>query len=175
MPKKFISRFMPKPETLRDHKHLRMFGTLLHKPNLWALNRKSAPGAFAVGLFVAFVPMPFQMVLAAALAIAFNVNLPVSVALVWITNPLTMPVIFYGAYLLGARLLGHTPQNFDFQASWQWIEASIATIGPPFLLGCFVLGTIFAVLGFLTIKSLWRYSIIFKWQQRSNGNGRNKQ
>ncbi|HBF48329.1 MAG TPA: hypothetical protein DDW91_18555, partial [Shewanella frigidimarina] len=41
---------MPKPETRRDHKYLRVFGKLLHKPNLWALNRKSAPGAFAVGL-----------------------------------------------------------------------------------------------------------------------------
>jgi uncharacterized protein (DUF2062 family) len=47
MPKKLIQRFMPKPETLREHKYLRMFGKLLHKPNLWVLNRKSAPGAFA--------------------------------------------------------------------------------------------------------------------------------
>ena len=48
MPKKIIERFMPKPETLQNHKHLQMFGKLLHKPNLWALNRRSAPMAFAV-------------------------------------------------------------------------------------------------------------------------------
>ena len=66
---------MPKPETLRNHKHLQMFGKLLHKENLWALNRRSAPAAFAIGLFVAWLPMPFQMVLAAALAIVFNCNL----------------------------------------------------------------------------------------------------
>lgn len=54
---------MPDPEKLRNHKHLRIFGSLLNKPNLWALNRRSAPGAFAIGLFVAWMPMPFQMVL----------------------------------------------------------------------------------------------------------------
>lgn len=166
MPKKFIKRFMPKPETLRNHKHLAMFGELLHKPNLWALNRKSAPGAFAIGLFVAWIPMPFQMVLAAALAILFNVNIPVAVALVWITNPFTMPVMFYAAYLLGAKILNHVPQEFAFEASWQWIESSIATIGPPFLLGCFVLGVLFATIGYFVISNLWKYSVLLKWQQR---------
>jgi uncharacterized protein len=166
MPKKFIERFMPKPETLKDHKHLRMFGELLHQPNLWALNRKSAPGAFAIGLFVAWIPMPFQMVLAAALAIFFNVNIPIAVALVWITNPLTMPVMFYGAYLLGAKILGHVPQKFTFEASWQWLESSIATIGPSFLLGCLVLGVIFALGGYFVIINLWKYSVLVKWSKR---------
>lgn len=167
MPKKIIERYMPKPETLKNHKHLKIFGELLHKPNLWALNRKSAPGAFAIGLFAAWVPIPFQMVLAAALAIFFNVNIPVSVALVWITNPLTMPVMFYGAYLLGVKVLGHEAQDFAFEASWQWIEASLSTIGPPFLLGCFILGVIFAVLGYFCIANLWKYSVLFKWKQRN--------
>ena len=168
MPKKIIERFMPKPETLRNHKNLRMFGKLLHKPNLWSLNRRSAPAAFAVGLFVAWIPMPFQMVLAAALAIIFNCNLPISVALVWITNPITMPFMFYAAYMLGAKILNHPPQNFAFEATWAWIEASLSTIGPPFLLGCLVMGAIFSVVGFLLIKVLWKYSILLKWNKRKN-------
>ncbi|MCL1042343.1 MULTISPECIES: DUF2062 domain-containing protein [Shewanella] len=166
MPKKFIQRYMPKPETLQNHKHLQMFGKLLHKPNLWALNRRSAPLAFAVGLFVAWIPMPFQMVLAAALAILFNCNLPLAVVLVWITNPITMPFMFYAAYLLGAKLLHHPPQEFVFEASWQWIESSLFTIGPPFLLGCIVLGLIFAALGYFIVHNLWKYSILFKWKNR---------
>jgi len=112
--------------------------------------------------------MPFQMVAAAAFAILFNVNIPVSVALVWITNPLTMPVMFYGAYLLGAKILDHAPQEFAFEASWQWIESSLTTIGPAFLVGCLVLGVIFSSIGYLLISNLWKYSIMFKWQKRQH-------
>jgi Uncharacterized protein conserved in bacteria len=93
MPKKFFQRYMPKRETLRDNKALRVFGSLLHDPNLWCLNRRSASGAFAVGLFMAFVPLPSQMIMAAGLAILFGVNLPLAVALVWVSNPITMPVL----------------------------------------------------------------------------------
>ncbi len=157
---------MPKPETLQNHKHLQMFGKWLHKPNLWALNRRSAPPAFAIGLFVAWIPMPFQMVLAAALAIIFNCNIPVAVALVWITNPFTMPFMFYAAYLLGAKLLNHPTQEFAFEATWHWIEASVSTIGPPFLLGCLVLGSIFSIISYFLIKTLWKYSVLFKWSSR---------
>ncbi|WP_299494966.1 DUF2062 domain-containing protein [uncultured Shewanella sp.] len=168
MPKKLIERFMPKPEVLQNHKHLRIFGKLLHKTNLWALNRRSAPGAFAVGLFVGWIPMPFQMVLAAALAIVFNVNIPVAVALVWITNPLTMPFMFYGAYILGTKILGYHERPFAFEASWHWIESSLSTIGPPFLVGCLTLGIIFSASSYILIKGMWRYSIILKWKSRNS-------
>ena len=67
MAKKLIRRFLPDAHKIRDHKHLRVFGTLLHDPNIWHLNRHSVAGAFAVGLFMAFVPMPLQMIPAAAL------------------------------------------------------------------------------------------------------------
>ncbi len=167
MPKKFIEKFMPDPRSIREHKHLKMFGSLLHNPNLWALNRKSAPGAFAVGLFCAWVPIPFQMILAAALAIFFNVNMPVSIALVWLTNPFTMPFLFYAAYWLGTKLLNQPVGEFAFELSWQWLEHSLATIGPPFLLGCFVLGIISSAVGYFIIKHLWRYSVVSRWKKRS--------
>ena len=157
---------MPKSETLRNHKHLRIFGELLHSPNLWALNRKSAPGAFAVGLFVAWIPMPFQMVLAAGLAIFFNVNLPIAVTLVWLTNPFTMPFLFYCAYIVGTKVLNRPIERFHFEASWQWLEASISTIGLPFIVGSFILAVVSALVGYVVINSLWKYSILFKWQKR---------
>ncbi|MBV7315516.1 DUF2062 domain-containing protein [Shewanella sp. NIFS-20-20] len=166
MPKKFIAKWMPNPQTLKDHKHLKMFGDKLQKPNLWSLNRHSAPGAIAVGLFAAWIPIPFQMVLAAALAIMFHVNLPVAVAMVWVTNPITMPFMFYLAYLLGAQLLGQPAQHFAFEASWQWLSSSLNTFGPAFLLGCGVLACASALVGYLAITNLWKYSIMFKWQQR---------
>ncbi len=159
---------MPKVETLQNHKYLQMFGKLLHKKNLWTLNHRSAPTAFAIGLFVAWLPLPFQTILAAALAIIFNCNLPIAVTLVWITNPLTMPFMFYAAYMLGAKILSHPPQEFVFEATWQWVETSVCSIGPPFILGCLILGTVFALIGYFLIKTLWRYSILLKWKSRKS-------
>lgn len=166
MPKKFIKRWMPDHHTIKNNKHLKIFGDLLHNANLWHLNRKSVAKAFAVGLFFAFIPVPFQMVLAAGMAIIVHANLPLSIALVWITNPLTMPAIFYFCYLVGTWILGVPEQGFSFQASWQWIVDSVSTIGPSFLLGCGVLATIFSIIGYFGIQALWRYSVSREWEKR---------
>lgn len=168
MPKKLIKRYMPDHHKIREHKHLRFFGTLLHDPNLWHLNRRSASGAFAVGLFMAFVPVPFQMLLAAAGAILFRVNLPLSVALVWITNPLTMPPMFYFTYRLGVWLLGNPPRSegFQFELSYEWLANELGAIWEPFLLGCFVAGVVSALLGYLTIRGLWRLHLVKHYKAR---------
>ncbi|MBO9489018.1 DUF2062 domain-containing protein [Endozoicomonas sp. G2_1] len=166
MPKKTFKRFMPDHQKIKSHKHLQIFGDLLHNPNLWHLNRRSIAKAFAVGLFFAFVPVPFQMVLAAAIAIIVHANLPLSIALVWITNPLTMPAIFYFCYLVGTWILNEPEQAFEFEASWQWVVDSLANIGPAFLLGCGVLAVLFSILGYCFIQGLWRYSVSSAWKKR---------
>jgi uncharacterized protein (DUF2062 family) len=167
MPKKLLKRWMPDPHKMKDHKHLQIFGNLLHNPNLWHLNRHSAAKAFAVGLFCAFIPIPFQMILAASLAIIAHANLPLSVALVWITNPLTMPAIFYFCYVLGTWILGEQEKAFNFDASWQWVLDSLSTIGPAFLVGCGTLAVITAILGYFSIHALWRYSVANAWKKRN--------
>ena len=167
MPKKFIQRFSPKPETLKNHPHLKHLGQALHNPNLWHINRRSAAGAVAVGLFCAWMPIPFQMLLAAILAIIFSVNLPLSVALVWLSNPLTMPPLFYGAYRLGAYILDEPLVEFDFELSFHWIATMFETVAPTLLLGSFILGAISAALGYSLLRILWRFKITKKWQRRN--------
>lgn len=168
MPKKLIKRYMPDHHTIREHKHLRFFGSLLHDPNLWHLNRRSASGAFAVGLFMAFVPVPFQMLLGAAGAILFRVNLPLSVALVWITNPLTMPPMFYFTYRVGVWLLGNPShhESIHFELSYDWLMSGLGAIWEPFLLGCFVTGSVAALTGYLTIRGLWRLHLVKHYNAR---------
>lgn len=166
MPRKFIKRFMPDHDVIKRQKALRVFGNVLYNPNLWCLNRRSAAGAFAVGLFMAFVPLPSQMIMAAGVAIMFGVNLPLSIALVWITNPITMPVIFYFTYKVGAWLMGTPTQSFHFELTWEFLFNQMSTIGPPFLLGCAVCAVLASLIGYFGIRGLWRYSVVRSWQKR---------
>lgn len=166
MPKKFIQRFSPKPETLKAHPHLKHFGEILQNPNLWHINRRSAAGAVAVGLFCAWMPMPFQMLLAAAIAMLFTVNLPLSVGLVWISNPFTMPPLFYAAYRLGAYVLNEPVTHFQFHLSFTWLVEAFETIAPSLLVGCFILAIISSASGYLLLRLLWRLNIAKKWQRR---------
>jgi hypothetical protein len=167
MPKKLIKPLMPDHHTIREHKHLRFLGTLLHDPNLWHLNRRSASGAFAVGFFMAWVPVPFQMLLAAIGAIAFRVNLPLSVALVWISNPFTMPPLFYFAYLVGTWILGDPgSSNIAFELSYEWLANELVLIWQPFLLGCLVMGVSSSAAGYLAIRGLWRLHLVRHYRER---------
>lgn len=159
MPKKFIRRYMPDHRTVREHKYLQFLGRSLHEPNLWHLNRRSASGAFAAGLFCAFLPIPFQMVPAAILAILFRVNLPISIALVWITNPVTMPPVFYFCYKVGAWILGLPPQPWVFEASLEWL-LGMGSLWKPFLLGSFLVASFTSAMGYLVIRGLWRLNVV---------------
>lgn len=160
MPKKLLKRLMPDHRVIREHKHLRIFGQWLREPNLFHFNRRSASGAVAVGLFWAFIPMPFQMLPAALSAIIFRVNLPLSVALVWLTNPVTMPPIFYFCYKLGAWLLGIPPSDIQFQASPEWLMSELKHIWQPFLLGSLLVAGASSALGYSTIRGLWRLHLV---------------
>ncbi|MND88006.1 hypothetical protein D3C77_133990 [compost metagenome] len=166
MPKRLIKRWLPDQDKLKEHKHLRLFGKLLLDANLWHLNRRSAAGAFAVGLFMAWIPLPCQMLLAAGGAILFRVNLPLSVALVWLSNPFTMPPLFYGAYLVGCQLLGHPAQHIDIQFTWAWLVSVFETLAPPLLLGSLVLALLSALMGYAFIRTFWRINTVRQWQKR---------
>jgi len=166
MPRKLLKRFLPDPQTIRNRKELRFLGRLLDDPYLLHLNRRSVAGAAASGLFVAFLPTPGQMLIAAALAIMVRANLPLAVMTVWITNPITMPPIFYSCYRLGLWLLGRPVPGAGFQPSLEWFWEQLNSIWQPFLLGCFVVGTIAAVTAFLAVHLLWRLHVVRAHKRR---------
>lgn len=168
MSKKFIQRFLPSPAALREHKHLRWLGQWLHDTNLWHLNRTSVANATAIGLFVTFMPMPFQMVVSAVLAILIRGNLPIAIALVWLSNPLTMVPIFYVAYKLGGWLLGMPPNPVEFQASIEWLMHEFNSVGKPFLVGSVALGALSSIAGYWLTHLLWRLHIIRYIKSRRN-------
>jgi len=160
MPKKFLRKFLPDPHKITQSKSLRIFGQFLHEPNLWHMNRKSVSLAFMVGFFFMWIPLPSQMILAAGAAILLHCNLPISVVLVWITNPITMPPMFYTAYILGSWMLSLPPSTIEFEASFDWIAQQMGAIWQPFLLGCFTLGVASATIGYMGIRLIWRLHIL---------------
>jgi uncharacterized protein (DUF2062 family) len=106
------------------------------------------------------------MIVAAAGAIWLNANLPVSVALVWLTNPLTMPPIFYLAYKVGGWILLLPEKDFHFEASFDWVMHSMLLIWQPFLLGCLVLGLLTGILGYIAVHWSWRVAVMRRWENR---------
>ena len=166
MPKKLFRRLAPSPHKLREIRSLRPLGEWIYEPNLWHINRASSAKAFAVGLFCAMLPIPGQMVVASFLAVKTRANLPLSVSLVFITNPLTMPVIFWAAYKLGAQLLGTEIQDVQFVISWHWLAESLGAIWEPFLLGCLVMGLGLSACGYLFVNAIWRWRVGRDWRKR---------
>lgn len=114
-----------------------------------------------------WVPIPFQMVLAAAVSIFIRSNLPISVVLVWITNPLTMAPMFYFAYALGTWMLNTPTNQFTFELSFQWLMSEMLVIWKPFLTGCFSLAAVSGIAGFFTIRMLWRLHIVRYIKQKA--------
>jgi uncharacterized protein (DUF2062 family) len=175
MPKNTLKQFIPGPAKLREIKSLQVLGSWIYQPNLWHLNRYAASMAFFVGLFVAFMPIPGQMILAAILAVRLRCNLPLSIGLVWITNPLTIPAIFYLSYRVGAMIIDIPVQQIEFELSSEWLEVSLATIWQPFLLGSFVCGLFFGSLGYFVISMLWRMRVARHWAERKRSRAARKE
>ena len=161
MPRKIFQRYMPHPDKVRHHPSVKWLGPVVNE-----LNRRSVTLAFFIGVFTAFVPLPGQMIIAALAAILLSANLPLSVTLVWITNPVTMPAFFYLAYKLGAVLLDIKPMPFSFEMSWHWVQSELIQKWKPFVLGCATLGLFFGLLSATTIHILWRLHIIHRWRKR---------
>ena len=70
-------------------------------------NPKEIALGFALGLFVGMTPvMGFHTVIAVFFATMFKWNKISAALAVWITNPVTAPVIYGLTFLLGAKAIG---------------------------------------------------------------------
>lgn len=176
MPRKFLRRYLPSHESFRENRHLARFGALLHHPNLWHLNRRSVSGGVAAGLFAGLVPgsNPVQFALAALLAVAFRVNLPVAVAITLYTNPFTIVPLYLLAYQFGKLFVGgdvsFTPEpEFDWSHLSRWLEAWLAwllSLGKPLALGLVALAVTLAVAGYVSVQVAWRAYVMLAWRRR---------
>lgn len=155
---------MPPPKRILEGGRFSVFGKVLHDPNLWHLNRRSAAGAFGVGLFMMYMPPVGQMFMAAAAAIALRVNLPISVSLVWITNPVTIPPMYYFAYLVGAWIIGAPTKGFSIEFWMDW-HNWVAVLA-PLAVGMLVCAIVCGAAGYFTIQALWRWNLLRQIRHR---------
>lgn len=179
MARNLLKRFIPTSASIKSNPALHFLGDLLHDPNLFHLNRHSVSVAFFWGLFVACLPIPGQMPLAAVAALYFRCNLPISCALVWITNPFTMPFFFFLTYTLGRFILQIDPIVFltPPEMTWEWISTELAYLWyplfVPLVVGGVIAGLIFGALGYFGMKIFWRWKVIREWQKRKQDRAAN--
>lgn len=168
MPRKLIKKFMPDERKLKSNRYLSWLGSHLHDPNLWHLTRKSVSRAFFVGLFCAFIPLPSQMLIAAVASLFVRSNLPISVSLVWLTNPLTIPPMFYFAYWVGTLIIGAEVGYIDFEVSLGWLKAELDHIWLPLLVGSLACGLLSGSLGYFLMQRFWVWHVNKSWRNRNN-------
>ena len=162
MPRRFLRKFMPRPQA-----HHSRWGKLIHNPNLWHLNRHSVARGISLGVFWSFVPyIPFIPTLAATLlAIRLRANVALAVAFTWANNPLTMVPAIYLSYSVG-RMLLHQPPMPDFQPSRTWLTANLPHVWLPYTLGSLLLASTSAGLSYVISQEYWKWRITRRWRTR---------
>jgi hypothetical protein len=174
---KFIRRHLPDREAVRTSKYLAWCGDWLNHPNLWALNRDSVSGGFAIGLAAGLVPGPLQMLTAALFAIPLKRNLPVALVTTLYTNPLTIGPLYVLAYGYGRLLLGASGKAADIEPFvwvWSdWIGSAEAlahwtfALGKPLGVGLVALALTLAALGYVAVQVGWRVYVRLAWRARA--------
>ncbi|HEX7011898.1 MAG TPA: DUF2062 domain-containing protein [Steroidobacteraceae bacterium] len=172
MPRRVFKPLSRQRHVWKDRWYMRPFRLLLEHPAYWSLNRRSVTRALALGLFIAFVPLPIHVLLSTLLALLLRLNVPVAVAGTFIANPFTMVPMFMSAYWLGCRLLGVTAERIPFELTWTWLSTTLVPIWKPFLLGCLILGTTAAVIGYVALGGIWHLSLVLKYHKRKEGGAR---
>ena len=143
----------------------------------WIIRLRGSPqaiaGGFSLGLFIAFTPtIGVQIILAFFVATVLNLNRPAAVLAVWITNPVTIPVIFSLNYWLGSFIwegpelpvvsnqlfkLASQLTTLDFWAITDQLSA-VAALGMdvivPLILGSIIAGALSAALSYVILLRL---------------------
>lgn len=179
--RKRLRKLLPDHEAIRANRWLAPFQSTLLHPRLWHLNRHSAAGAVAAGLFCGLIPGPFQMLGAAICAVAFKVNLPLALLTTLYSNPLTIIPLYVAAFALGSSALGLlgadsggrfvAPPDYGDAGLLAWLGSLIdwtVQLGRPLAIGLILLASLLAIVGYFAARFAWRLHLIHAWRQRAN-------
>jgi len=174
--RKHFRRFVPEGDAVRAHPMVARFGRWLHHPGLWHLNRRSVPGAVAIGLFAGLVPGPLQMLTALLLAVPLRKNVPVALIVTLYTNPLTIVPLYMLAFEYGNLLLGRAHglgAIQPFEMNWSDWAGSLhgllrwcLALGAPLGVGLVALALTLALAGYFAVSLGWRVYVVLAWRRR---------
>jgi len=121
------------------------------------VNRKMVTRALLVGIAIGLIPMPFQMVLVVGMIFFFKFNVPIALLMVWLSNPLTMPFMYYIEYVTGVYLLGM--EGLAVELSLEWFENNFSRIFIPLYAGTLFYILTLAPLVSCVVNGLWIRSV----------------
>ncbi len=131
-----------------------------------SINRQSVSRAMLIGIFIAFIPMPFQMLAVVALVPFVKFNVPIALALVWISNPFTMPFMYYLEYRTGLWLL-MSESSCLIEMNMEWFSDNLADIFLPLFTGALFYSVTLSVMAYYAINWLWIHSVNRDKKQRN--------
>jgi uncharacterized protein (DUF2062 family) len=127
-------------------------------PEYFGVSRRAITRGILVGLFWGFIPMPMQM-LAVVLTTPFiRFNVPIAIAMVWLSNPITMPPMYYMEYLTGNLLLGREGIH-DVELTVEWFKEHLGDIFVPLYVGTAFYSIVVSYLIYLLLNWLWIRSV----------------
>jgi len=93
-------------------------------------------------------------------------HVPVSVVMVWFTNPLTYAPLFYAAWQSGSMILGKPVLAEPLNFSTQSLLHGVGHAWPTVLTGMLFCASVSAVVGFGVTLLAWRIHAVRRWRQR---------
>lgn len=163
-------RFLKHPRKLKKSPVMRWFARhFLHK-GVWRPTQHTFAGGMAVGMFVTLQLLPIQMATAVILAAIFRVNIPVAVALSWVSNPVTVPFLAVAEYKVGKWLLSlysqvpSTPFPTQLPESIAEMWLGLREHAPVMLFGGLILGALVAPVSYALTYVSW--GGVQHWNQR---------
>lgn len=157
-----LRAWVPSREELEGNRWLSVLAPYLADPKLWHWSRRGVAAGVAIGLFIGLLIPVAQILLASVVAVFLRANIPIAAAGTLITNPLTVPPIYYGAYQLGTWVTGTSaPASFslsDPSSIWE----NLGTIGLPLFTGLGITAAFAALSSYLLISQAWAWRVAVK-------------
>src|ERR1700685_2937773 len=162
--RRWLKRVTPDRQALEKIWCLRHFAALFPDRICWTFNRSGVTRAFALGLFIAFIPptpLPVHLLVCAMLGVYLRLNLPVLVATVFISNPFTWLPQVAGSIWVGAKLMGLDLMPVLHALKSRNLWAEVHQLWAPLLLGALVLGLVAAGAGYVMAQLAWRAHVLY--------------